>query len=67
MKRDQYEGAGVREYWMVDPANRSVEVLVIEREAYQLSSFAAQGESVVSTVVEGLKISLAEVMPDDKE
>ncbi|MGE3799544.1 MAG: Uma2 family endonuclease [Candidatus Kapaibacterium sp.] len=66
VKRDLYEQAGVREYWMVDPANRSVEVLVIEEGEYRLASFASQGERVVSTVVEGLKISLDEIMPNDK-
>lgn len=35
-KKDAYERHGVREYWIVDPANRSVEQYVLENGAFVL-------------------------------
>lgn len=34
-KQDAYARAGVREYWVVDPAAQTVEVLVLEQGAYR--------------------------------
>ena len=33
-KKDAYEKAGVREYWIVDPETRAVEVYLLEDAKY---------------------------------
>ncbi|CAN5458826.1 Uma2 family endonuclease [soil metagenome] len=58
-----YQRVGVLEYWIVDPANHAIEVLVLEEGEYQLASFAAESGAVVSRVLEGFQVEVAEVMP----
>lgn len=50
LKRFEYARAGIKEYWMVLPKKQSVEVLVLEGEAYQsLGIFS--GEDIVKSKV----------------
>lgn len=37
-KKDAYEKSGVPEYWIVDPANRSIEVYLLENGRYELDN-----------------------------
>lgn len=60
-KRGIYRRYGVREYWIVDPANRAIEVLVLEEGDYRLASFAAENGAVASTVLPGFAAAVAEV------
>jgi Uma2 family endonuclease len=60
-KLEIYRRYGVREYWIVDPANRAIEVLVLEAGEYGLASFAAETGAVASTVMPGLAVAVAEV------
>jgi Uma2 family endonuclease len=62
-KRVLYERFGVPEYWIVDPANRSIEVLTLREEGYELFSFAAESGSVSSHVLPGLSVTLEELLP----
>lgn len=61
-KRALYERAGVREYWIVDPANRAVEVFVLGEAGYELASFAAEAGEVTSRVLDGLAVEVGEIM-----
>ncbi len=58
-----YQRAGVLEYWILDLANRAIEVLALEDGEYRLASFAAESGTVVSRVLDGFKVEVAEVMP----
>jgi Uma2 family endonuclease len=42
-KRTLYARGGVREYWIVDPANRTVEILVLDRDAFHTRRLAVAG------------------------
>ena len=53
-KKTLYERFGVREYWIVDPANEAIEVFVLEEGRYELHAFAAQTGVVSSRVLDGL-------------
>ncbi|CAN5688152.1 Uma2 family endonuclease [soil metagenome] len=63
-KREQYRRYGVPEFWIVDPANRAIEVLALQGEEYRLASFAANSGAVASRVLEGFAVSVAEVMEE---
>lgn len=54
-KRLLYFEAGVREYWVVDPLDRTVEVI------QGLETVATHSDRVRSTVAEGLQIEIADL------
>ena len=59
-KYEVYEAAGVREYWIVDPDNCTVEVFVLRDERYaQLGRYKA-GDVVRSDVVSGFEVAVAD-------
>lgn len=41
-KKDAYERNGVREYWIVDPANRSIEQYILENGKFELRDVYTQ-------------------------
>jgi Uma2 family endonuclease len=59
VKRDRYERAGVREYWIVDPEAHSVEQLVLRRGAYVALSPAT--DRIALRILRGVTIDLGEV------
>lgn len=61
-KRRIYERFGVREYWIVDPENRTIEVLLNNDQGFQLFSFAAQQGKVTSHLLEGFEVDIASIM-----
>lgn len=60
-KKDIYEQFAVREYWIVDPAARSVEVYGMENNRYRLHSFAAEEGTVKSLVLSGLELEVSTI------
>lgn len=58
LKRRRYAEAGVREYWIVDPMEPSVEVYTLRDRSYSLAQHVAQG-TVQSGVLEGFSIATA--------
>lgn len=62
-KRGAYARMGVREYWIVDPAARSVEVLALEGEAYApLGTFAGE-QPLTSRVLPGAPLLARQLFP----
>ena len=62
VKKGIYERFGVKEYWIVYPDERAVEVWVLNDEGkYELFSVAEGEGKVKSKVLEGLEIDLKEV------
>lgn len=61
-KRALYERVGIPEYWIVDPANRAIEVFPLGEGGYELTSFAAEKGQVTSGVLEGFALEVAEIM-----
>ena len=57
VKFTAYERAGVREYWLVDPRTRSVEVYSLsEKGTYEMAGQYTAGETVTSTVLSDLAL-----------
>jgi Uma2 family endonuclease len=63
LKFNKYLQAGVREYWIVDPDSRIVDVFVWENGKYVASAYSAEDGLPVS-VLEGCVIPLADIFPE---
>ena len=61
----EYARAGVSEYWLVDPEAQSVEVFVLEDNAYTLLVKAGSGEQARSKLLEGFEVDADEVFAGD--
>ena len=60
-KHALYARAGVREYWIVDPMSRTIEVLTLDRDAFHTAQVAAGQDTVVSPLLGGMAFPLATV------
>jgi Uma2 family endonuclease len=60
-KRALYERVGVPEFWLVDPANRAIEVFRLGERGYELAWLAAETGLVRSVVLDGFEVDLARV------
>lgn len=49
-KRDAYAAAGVREYWIADPASRTIELLMLEGARYR-SEHIYRGQAILPSVI----------------
>lgn len=67
LKKDLYEQFGVREYWIVDPRNRSIEVYALENGRYRLFSFAAEEGKIQSSVLPAFEMEVNLVFPEGEE
>lgn len=63
-KFNLYQRAGVREYWIVDPASKSVQVFVLEDGHYTARDFGADGDTVRVNVLEDCTIDLSQVFSE---
>jgi len=59
-KFEAYEQAGVPEYWIVHPQNKTVEVLVLEEGGYQSLGIFADKDTLPSRVAPGIADVLVE-------
>ncbi|MFQ5812346.1 MAG: Uma2 family endonuclease [Anaerolineae bacterium] len=61
IKSQLYCRYGVREYWLVDPEERAVEVLALSPEGYQVLGQYGEDEVVRSQVLAGFQFSAKEI------
>lgn len=60
-KKDLYARFGVKEYWIGDPANKSLEILTLKEGRYELHCAAEAKGRLTSLVLTGLEFDLAEI------
>jgi Uma2 family endonuclease len=60
-KRALYARFGVKEYWIGDPANKSLEILTLKSGSYELHCSAEERGPITSLLLPGLKFDLAEI------
>jgi Uma2 family endonuclease len=60
-----YESVGVKEYWVVDPANRTLTAYILEDAGNYARGVVYAGEDVLKTdLFEGLEVRMEEVFRD---
>ena len=62
-KRTLYARGGVREYWIVDPEARTLEILTLDRDALHLAVAAAGSEMPVSPLLGQLPVAVDDLFP----
>jgi len=60
-KKELYARFGVKEYWIGDPANKSLEILTLKEGRYELHCAAETKGKLTSLVLAGLEFDLSEI------
>jgi len=60
-KKQLYAHFGVKEYWIGDPANKSLEILTLKERLYELYCSAEIKGKLTSLVLEGLEFDVSEI------
>ena len=61
-KKAKYEQFGVQEYWIVDPANKTLEIFAITASRqYELFLFLPMEGTVKSTILSNLNFELSDI------
>ena len=55
-KKEQYEAHGVKEYWIVDPDRRRIEVWTLRGDFYQLAGVYSGKQQAVSVLLPGFNV-----------
>ena len=58
IKRDQYLRYGVREYWIIDPQERTLEVLRAGDTEFETMRVYPEGTTATSPVLEGIQVEI---------
>ena len=61
LKQKLYAKYGIGEYWMVDPEERSIEVMKLGEVGFETARVYKVGESLSSPLLRGLSVNLSEV------
>jgi Uma2 family endonuclease len=67
-KKALYERFGVKEYWLIDPANRVMEVFSLQNGKYALHAFVAEEGQASSALLEGFEVHSSDIFtsPESK-
>src|SRR5688500_9692814 len=60
-KRELYEQNGVREYWIVDPKERTVAQLLLRRKQYALTELGA-ADTIKGAALSGFEVAVGELL-----
>ncbi|HAI77256.1 MAG TPA: hypothetical protein DCM08_13540 [Microscillaceae bacterium] len=63
-KKKLYEQYGVKEYWLIDPANQVVEIFYLENQQYQLHQFIAEQGKMTSRLLAGFEVDCKDIFPE---
>lgn len=64
-KKKIYAAFGVKEYWIVDPEEKTVDVYGLENNEYNLAGSYNETDELTSRVIKGLTINLRELFKQD--
>ena len=61
VKRQTYAKFGVREYWVVDPQSRSIEVYRLQEQSLELVAKLTDGDHLISSVLPGFTCEVSSI------
>ena len=61
LKRALYVKHGVKEYWLVDPDARTVTVLLLGEDAFEVEAIYGEGQTMTSSTLAGFSLGLNEI------
>ena len=61
VKRTIYAGCKVKEYWQVDTDAKTVMVLLLGKEGYEVAGIYGEGQTLTSPTLEGFTLNLNEI------
>ncbi len=64
-KRQDYAAAGVAEYWIVNPSNETILVLVLNKKRYRRLGSFARGSVARSSLLQGFQLGVDQVFDAD--
>jgi len=70
IKKDLCERFAIREYWLVDPLNKSIEIYTMQADKYMLHDLQEIRGKISSTVLTGFELELTNIFgaaPDEDE
>ena len=60
-KRELYERHGVPEYWLVDPYAKTIAVLILGADGYNVHAVYGEGDTLSSPTLAGFSLNLSEL------
>ena len=60
-KKNLYLQFAVKEYWIIDPNNRTVELYILKQDQYVIHQFLEIEGAVQSTILVGLELNISEL------
>ena len=63
LKYEIYAEAGVPEYWIIDPHERTVEVFVLRGGAYEPLGHFGESETALSEILDGFTVAIDAIIP----
>ena len=63
-KRDLFEQHGVKEYWIIDPESKTVDVLYLVNARYELAMRSNPGQTAKSQLLPGFEVSVQSLLQE---
>jgi Uma2 family endonuclease len=61
-KREQYARAKIPEYWIIDPATKTITVMTLSGKRYKVHGVFKVGTEATSKLLKGFKVAVREVL-----
>ena len=58
VKRNLYARNGIGEYWIVDPADRSVQIFQLEKGHYEPAGYRREGQLLTTSLMPGFQLAV---------
>ena len=65
IKKDLCERFAVREYWLVDPLNKGIEIYIMQEDKYVLHDLQEISGKISSTVLTGFELELGHIFGEE--